>query len=40
MWEATTALSALTAGADMLIMRHPKAVEVIRKTLDELTETK
>ena len=36
MWEQTTAISFALAGADMLIMRHPKAVETVRKTLDEL----
>jgi acetyl-CoA decarbonylase/synthase complex subunit delta len=35
-WEATTGVSALTAGADMLIMRHPEAVALVRKTIDQL----
>jgi acetyl-CoA decarbonylase/synthase complex subunit delta len=35
-WEATTGLSAITAGADMLIMRHPKAVKMVRQTVEEL----
>lgn len=35
-WEATTGISALTAGADMVIMRHPEAVALVRKTIDEL----
>ncbi len=36
MWEQTTALAFALAGADMMIMRHPKAVETVRKTLDDL----
>ncbi|UCE73805.1 MAG: acetyl-CoA decarbonylase/synthase complex subunit delta [Methanomassiliicoccales archaeon] len=35
-WEATTAMSAITAGADMLIMRHPKAVAMVREAVAEL----
>ncbi|MDH7508431.1 MAG: acetyl-CoA decarbonylase/synthase complex subunit delta [Methanomassiliicoccales archaeon] len=35
-WEATTALAALVSGADMLIMRSPKAVEIVRMALNEL----
>ena len=36
--EAVTAMSLLTAGADVLVMRHPEAVRQIRKALDELTK--
>ena len=36
LWEATTAMSVLLSGADILIMRHPKAVEIIRKTIERL----
>jgi acetyl-CoA decarbonylase/synthase complex subunit delta len=32
-WETATAMSLLVSGADMLIMAHPRAVEVIRKQL-------
>lgn len=35
-WEATTAVSVLLAGADILIMRHPKAVEIVRETIARL----
>lgn len=35
-WEATTGTSALVAGADMLIMRHPEAVSMVRKTINQL----
>ncbi|MDI6887627.1 MAG: CO dehydrogenase/acetyl-CoA synthase subunit delta [Candidatus Thermoplasmatota archaeon] len=37
LWEATTAISALTAGADVIIMRHPRAVELVRNTIEKLT---
>jgi acetyl-CoA decarbonylase/synthase complex subunit delta len=33
MWEATTALSLLQAGADILVMRHPKAVKVVQEAI-------
>lgn len=36
LWEATTAVCCLQAGADILIMRHPKAIESVRKTIDAL----
>ena len=35
-WEITTAMSLLLAGADLLVMYHPKAVETIRKMIAEL----
>lgn len=35
-WEAVTAMSLLIAGAELLIMRHPKAVEGVEKIIDEL----
>jgi len=35
-WEATTGISALMAGADMLVMRHPEAVRIVRETLSHL----
>jgi len=37
-WEAITATSVLLSGADILIMRHPKAVEITRKTIDRLMQ--
>jgi len=37
MWEAITAVSLLQAGADILVLRHPKAAEVVRATLLQLT---
>ncbi len=35
-WEITTALAFLMAGADTLVMRHPQAVEQVRKTVAQL----
>jgi len=36
MWEIDTAVSVLSAGADILVMRHPKAVEETRKYINNL----
>jgi acetyl-CoA decarbonylase/synthase complex subunit delta len=36
MWETLTATAVMMAGADILIMRHPEAVRLIRKTIAEL----
>jgi acetyl-CoA decarbonylase/synthase complex subunit delta len=35
-WEALTAMALLIAGAELLIMRHPKAVEAVEKVIEEL----
>ena len=35
-WEAVTAMSLLLAGAELLIMRHPKAVEEVQNMIAEL----
>ncbi len=35
-WEAVTASAFMIAGAELLIMRHPKAVEALEKLIDEL----
>lgn len=35
-WEIATATSAIIAGADMLILRHPEALKSVRKTIDDL----
>jgi acetyl-CoA decarbonylase/synthase complex subunit delta len=37
-WEATTAASLLQAGMDILVMRHPEAVRLIKKQIDELMQ--
>ncbi len=35
--EAITAMTLLLAGADILVMRHPRAIKLIRETIAELT---
>jgi len=35
-WEAVTATDLLQGGADLLVMRHPKAAEVVRNTIHQL----
>ena len=40
LWEAVTATALLQAGADILLMRHPKAMEIARATLRDLTAAK
>lgn len=35
-WEAVTAITLLIAGAELLIMRHPKAIEAVEKMIEEL----
>jgi acetyl-CoA decarbonylase/synthase complex subunit delta len=35
-WEAQTAASLLMSGAELLIMRHPKAVGAVEKVIEEL----
>jgi len=37
MWEFITGVTLLQAGADILVMRHPKAVEQMHKTIASLT---
>lgn len=36
MWEITTAMSLLMAGADILVMRHPEAVAIVKSQIDKL----
>jgi len=36
LWEAETATALLIAGAELLIMRHPRAVAAVEKVIDEL----
>ncbi len=40
LWETQTAVCMLQAGADILIMRHPKAVEETRVYIEKLMKTK
>jgi len=35
-WEALTSISLLQAGADILVMRHPRAVALVKKAIDSL----
>lgn len=39
MWELTTALNLLYAGANVLIMYHPEAVQTIKKTISKLIDS-
>jgi acetyl-CoA decarbonylase/synthase complex subunit delta len=39
-WEIATAMSLLVAGSELLIMYHPKAVEVVREKIAEMVESK
>lgn len=36
LWESITATSYLQAGADLLVMRHPKAIQTLRESIDRL----
>jgi len=36
-WETVTSTSMLLAGSNLLIMRHPAAIQSVEKTIDELT---
>ncbi|MDI6733119.1 MAG: acetyl-CoA decarbonylase/synthase complex subunit delta [Planctomycetota bacterium] len=38
-WEATTAIGFLLAGADMLVMYHPKAIELTRNYIQQMMKT-
>jgi acetyl-CoA decarbonylase/synthase complex subunit delta len=35
-WEAMTATAMIISGTNLLIMRHPKAIEIVNKTIEEL----
>ncbi|MDP2181497.1 MAG: CO dehydrogenase/acetyl-CoA synthase subunit delta [Actinomycetota bacterium] len=37
MWEATTAMTLALGGADVLVMRHPEAIALVRKAIDGLS---
>ena len=39
-WEIATAMSLLLSGAELLIMYHPKAAEVVRRNIDEMYDSK
>ena len=36
MWEAVTAICLLQAGADIIRMRHPKAVQIVKNFIDQI----
>jgi len=38
LWEAITAVSLLVAGADILIMRHPEAVKLVKRFINKFVE--
>jgi acetyl-CoA decarbonylase/synthase complex subunit delta len=35
-WEAVTATALIQAGADILVMRHPKAIEKVNRYIEKL----
>jgi len=39
-WETATAMSLLMTGAELLIMYHPKAVETIKKKINEIFDSR
>ena len=39
LWEAMTATTLIQAGADILMMRHPEAVRLVHKNIEELMTT-
>ena len=36
MWEAVTATNYLQAGADLLVMRHPESIRIVRESISRL----
>ena len=38
MWEAMTAITLLQAGSDLLVMRHPKAIALVKQAIDGLVQ--
>lgn len=36
MWEATTAMAMIQAGADILTMRHPQAIKIVKSAIRDL----
>lgn len=39
LWEATTAVAFLNAGADILVMNHPQAIKSVKETIKELMKS-
>jgi len=38
LWEAVTASTLLQSGLDILVMRHPEAVKLVKKNIDDLMQ--
>ena len=38
-WEEMTAVTLLNAGVDIVTLRHPKAIALIKETIDKLMST-
>ncbi len=38
-WETATAMSLLSAGSELIVMYHPKAMEAVKRNIDELYST-
>lgn len=36
LWEATTAMAYLQSGMDILVLRHPRTLELVKKQIDDL----
>jgi len=39
-WELATAMSLINAGAELIVMYHPKAVEIVKKNIKEIYQSK
>jgi acetyl-CoA decarbonylase/synthase complex subunit delta len=39
-WEIATSMSLLVAGAELIIMYHPQAVEVVKKKIKKMFDSK
>jgi acetyl-CoA decarbonylase/synthase, CODH/ACS complex subunit delta len=39
MWEATTAMAYLQSGMNILVMRHPRAVQLVKAHIDDLMQS-
>jgi acetyl-CoA decarbonylase/synthase, CODH/ACS complex subunit delta len=38
LWESTTAMAYLQSGIDILVMRHPEALKIIKANIDDLMQ--
>jgi CO dehydrogenase/acetyl-CoA synthase delta subunit len=36
LWEATTAISLLEAGADIVTLRHPQVINMVKQAIERL----